>query len=175
MLILRRIDPVPVDVNEAIRNILTIATNEYKCVADVVVDFGELPPVVCNAGDINQVVLNLIINAAHAIADVVGESGRRGSIQVRTWVDVDDVVISDRRRWWRDRARGRRPDLRSVLHDQGNRPWHGQGLALSRTIVVERHGGSLTFQSHPGEGTTFFVRLPLGTARVAEPTAAAAA
>ena len=169
------IDPVPVDLNEAIRNVLTIATSEYKHVADVIVDFGELPPVMCNAGDINQVVLNLIINAAHAIADVVGESGRRGSILVRTLVDVDEVVISIA-----DDGGGIAPEVADRIFDpffttkQVGRGT-GQGLALSRTIVVERHGGSLTFQSHPGEGTVFLVRLPLGAARVAEPTDAAAA
>ncbi len=173
------LEPAPVDLNEAIRNVLTIATNEYKYFADVTLDLGELPAVVCNAGDINQVLLNLIINAAHAIADVVGESGGRGSILVRTRVDAGDVVISVG-----DDGGGIAADVADRIFDpffttkevgRGT----GQGLALSRTIVVERHGGSLTFRSVVGEGTTFFVRLPLettlGATDTVEPPAAAAA
>ena len=74
----------PTDLNRAIQNTLTIARNEYKYVADVETEFGQLPPVPCHASDINQVVLNLLVNAAHAIAEVVGSGGNKGTIQLRT-------------------------------------------------------------------------------------------
>jgi signal transduction histidine kinase len=169
------LESAPVDLNETIRNILTIATNEYKYVADVSTDLGELPPIVCNSSDVNQVLLNLIVNAAHAIADVVGDSDRRGSIGVRTWLDGDEVVIAVS-----DDGTGIAPEIADRVFDpffttkdvgRGT----GQGLALSRTIVVERHGGSLTFDSRFGEGTTFFVRLPVGGAGADSVPAAAAA
>jgi PAS domain S-box-containing protein len=156
------LESTSLDLNETIRNILTIATNEYKYVADVSVDLGELPPIVCNGSDINQVLLNLIVNAAHAIGDVVGDSDKRGTILVRTWLDGDEVVIAVG-----DDGTGIAPEIEDRVFDpffttkdvgRGT----GQGLALSRTIVVERHGGSLTFESRFGEGTTFFVRLPVG-------------
>jgi PAS domain S-box-containing protein len=169
------LESTPVDLNETIRNILTIATNEYKYVADVSTDLGELPTIVCNGSDINQVLLNLIVNAAHAIAEAVGDSGRRGSIVVRTSLDGGDVVIAVS-----DDGTGIAPEIADRVFDpffttkdvgRGT----GQGLALSRTIVVERHGGSLTFESRFGEGTTFFVRLPAGASGVDALPAAAAA
>jgi PAS domain S-box-containing protein len=163
-----------VDVNEAVANTLIVATNEYKYVADVTTNLGELPLVECNAGDINQVLLNLIVNAAHAIADVVGDSGARGSIHVCTQADGDEVVISVA-----DTGGGIAPEVAERVFDpffttkevgRGT----GQGLTLSRTIVVERHGGSLTFDSRPGKGTTFFVRLPVHAASAADRPRAAA-
>jgi len=68
---------VSADLNQAIVSTLTVARNEYKYVADTETDLGELPGILCHIGEINQVILNLIVNAAHAIADVVKDSGRR--------------------------------------------------------------------------------------------------
>jgi nitrogen fixation/metabolism regulation signal transduction histidine kinase len=88
------LDTAMVDVNAAVGNALIVARNEYKYVADVSTDLGELPAVECNPGELGQALLNLIINAAHAIADVVGESTDRGAIQVGTRVDGDEVAIT---------------------------------------------------------------------------------
>ena len=163
-----------VDVNEAVRSTLIVAASEYKYVADVSTDLGELPVVTCNSGDIHQVLINLIVNSAHAIADHVGDSGERGSIHVSTRVTGDDVIINVF-----DTGGGIPPGAAERVFDpffttkQVGRGT-GQGLTLSRTIVVERHGGSLTFDSRPGDGTTFFVRLPIRAAATADQTAAAA-
>jgi len=67
----------PADLNQALQTTLAVAKNEYKYVADVATEFGDLPPVLCHVGDLNQVFLNLIVNAAHAIGDVVGQGGER--------------------------------------------------------------------------------------------------
>ncbi|MCK6537343.1 MAG: ATP-binding protein, partial [Polyangiaceae bacterium] len=84
----------PADLNRAIQNTLTIASSEYKYVADLETEFGELPMVECYVSDLNQVVLNLVVNAAHAIADVVGQSGEKGTIRVSTRVIGELVVIA---------------------------------------------------------------------------------
>ena len=77
-------EKVPADLNQALQTTLNIAKNEYKYVADVATELGDLPPVLCHVGDLNQVFLNLIVNAAHAIGDVVGQSGGKGTIRIRT-------------------------------------------------------------------------------------------
>ncbi len=162
-----------VDVNEAIRNTLIVATNEYKYVADVSTELSELPAINGNAGDINQVLLNLVVNAAQAIGEVVGESGDRGSIDIRTWRHGHDVWISiaDTGPGITDEVAGRVFDPFFTTKEVGRGT--GQGLAISRTIVVERHGGSLTFESEPGKGTTFLIRLPARVAMQAPERAAA--
>jgi len=164
----------PVDVNQALANTLIVAANEYKYVAEVECEFGELPPIVANAGDLNQVFLNLVVNAAQAIEDTVGSSGERGRISIATQLEDDRVVVSIA-----DTGGGIAPEVAGRVFDpffttkevgRGT----GQGLAISHTIVAERHGGSLTFASAPGEGTTFFVRLPVAepVETLAEPAAA---
>jgi PAS domain S-box-containing protein len=162
----------PVDVNAALRSTLVVASNECKYIADVETELGELPPVVCVGGDLNQVLLNLVVNAAHAIADAnrgsnrVGAASRRGTIRVRTAAEGDHVLISVS-----DTGTGIAPEVAGRIYDpffttkevgRGT----GQGLAIARQIVVERHGGSIAFETEVGRGTTFHVRLPVaGRAR----------
>jgi signal transduction histidine kinase len=148
----------PASLNEAIENTLVVAHNEYREVADVVTELGAIPPVTCHVGEINQVVLNLVINAAHAIED----TNRRGRITVRTYLDGADAVciaISDTGGGVPETVRDRifDPFFTTKVVGRGT----GQGLALARTAVVDRHGGSLTFDTQLGEGTTFYVRLPV--------------
>ncbi len=154
----------PADLNAAIENTLIVAANEYRHLAVLKTDLTDLPPVQCNIGDINQVLLNLIVNAAHAIADARGVAGApdaMGTLRVCTRSDGDDVLVAIS-----DTGCGIPDDVRSRIFDpffttkevgRGT----GQGLAISRTIVNEKHGGSLTFESVLGEGTTFELRLPL--------------
>ena len=83
-----------VDLNTAIASTLVIARSEYKDCADLETDYGQIPPVTCHGGQINQVVLNLVVNSAHAIDDFVRKNGGRGKITVKTAVEGKHVVIS---------------------------------------------------------------------------------
>ena len=155
-------DQSSADINRAIEATITIARNEYKFVANLETAFSELPPVVCHIGDLSQVFLNLIVNAAHAIAEVVKESGAKGTIRISTRHEGEQVRIDVA-----DTGAGIAPDARGHIFEPffTTKPvgkGTGQGLAIARSIVVDRHGGSLTFESEPGKGTTFTIRLPIG-------------
>jgi PAS domain S-box-containing protein len=152
----------PMDINRALGYALTVSRNEYRYVAEVETDLGEIPSVPCHVGEINQVFLNLIINAAHSIADVVGNTGGKGRIRVRTFPGEEDdetviVQISDTGTGIPEEIRHRvfEPFFTTKPAGKGT----GQGLAISRSIVV-KHGGALTFESAIGVGTTFEIRLP---------------
>jgi two-component system NtrC family sensor kinase len=156
-----QLDKTGVDLNQAIASTLTIANNECKYVADVQTDLGELPAVTCYAGDINQVVLNVVVNAAHAIADQVQGTDRRGRIGVRTWCDGEQVVIAIS-----DTGAGIPEPIRSKIFDpffttKSVGRGTGQGLAIARSVVVDKHGGTIDFETEVGRGTTFFIRLPI--------------
>ena len=155
------------DVNHALSNTLTIARNEYKYIADVVQEYGDVPPVTAFANDLNQVFLNLFINAAHAIEDAVHDTRRRGVIGVRTSRVGDRVriEISDTGSGIPENVRERIFDPFFTTKEVGR--GSGQGLAIARAIVVERHGGELTFESEVGKGTTFRIDLPIRDAAAA--------
>jgi PAS domain S-box-containing protein len=162
-----------VDLNRAIESTLTVSRNEWKYVADVVTEFDpHLPLVHCLPGELNQVILNLIINAAHAIAgksgDVSTEKGptEKGTITVRTRRDGDSVEIRVE-----DTGTGIPEEIRSSVFDpffttkevgRGT----GQGLAIAHSVVTDKHGGTITLESEVGRGTTFIIRLPLKVAGV---------
>ena len=154
-------DMAAVDLNRAVQSTLTVARNEYKYVADVDLDLGDIPAVTCHGGDVNQAVLNIIINAAHAIADRVRGTETKGRIGVRTRQDGDAVTISisDTGTGIPDSVRGRIFD--PFFTTKGVGDGTGQGLAIARSVVVDKHGGTLTFETEPGAGTTFVIRLPI--------------
>ncbi len=152
-----------VDLNRAIESTITVARNEWKYVAEMVTDFDPaLPFVVCQIGDFNQVILNIVINAAHAIADVVGDGAAgKGTITVSTRRDGDWAEIRIR-----DTGTGIAPEHRSKVFDhffttkevgRGT----GQGLAIAHAVIAEKHGGTITFETETGKGTTFVIRLPI--------------
>ncbi|WP_306830240.1 ATP-binding protein [Catenuloplanes nepalensis] len=150
-------EKAPANLTEAILNTLVVANNEIKYVADVQTDLADLPPVYCHLGDINQVVLNLLVNAAHAIA--AADRGR-GTIRVATRMDGEHVLIEVA-----DTGTGVPPEIADKLFE----PFFttkevgtgtGQGLPLVRTLVTDRHGGTIDFTSEVGAGTVFTVRLP---------------
>jgi PAS domain S-box-containing protein len=149
------------DLNKALQSTLIVARNEIKYVADVETDFHELPLVHCHGGAMNQVFLNLLVNAAHAIKDRGDTNGQKGLIAVRTRRQGDQVVISisDSGCGIPENIRGKifEPFFTTKEVGRGS----GQGLAIARNIVVERHGGSLTFDTEVGRGTTFHIRLPI--------------
>jgi signal transduction histidine kinase len=155
-----------VDLNRAIKTTLNMARNEYKSVAEVETDFGDIPPVHCHAGDINQVVLNLLLNAAHAIEEVVDGTSKKGRITVRTRVigGFVEISITDTGDGIPDAVRGRifEPFVTTKEVGRGT----GQGLALSRGLVVEKLKGSLHFETETGKGTTFFIRLPVSESAI---------
>jgi len=157
----RSAEKTPADLNKALESTLVVARNELKYVADVEVDYGELPLVVCHLGDLNQVFLNLLINAAHAIGDVVKGTEKRGKIGVRTRQEAEwaEISVSDTGTGIPDSVAGKVFDPFFTTKQVGKGT--GQGLTLARAIVVEKHGGTLTFETAMGKGTTFFVRLPV--------------
>jgi PAS domain S-box-containing protein len=154
----------PADLNQAILNTVTVARNEWKYVAEVETDLGPLPRVLCHVGSLNQVLLNLIVNAAHAIGDVVGNTGKKGTIRVRSQVSGTDVhiTVGDTGSGIPEAVRPRIFDPFFTTKEVGRGT--GQGLAIARSIVVEKHAGALYFETEIGVGTTFHVRLPVGAA-----------
>ncbi len=153
----------PADLNQAVLSAITVVRAELSRVADVETELVPLPPVVGDPADLTQVFLDLLVNAAHAVRAAAGASGRRGRIRVRTLREGDVVVVAIA-----DTGPGIAAAIRDKVFDPGRAP--GSGLAIARSIVVDRHGGQLTFETEVGTGTTFYVRLP-----VADPDAAAAA
>jgi two-component system, NtrC family, sensor kinase len=147
------------DVNRAVTTTLTVATSRYQDVADVALDLGDLPEVACHIAELNQVLLQLITNAADAIADV-HVAPARGTIRIRTWCDAGSVYVSVT-----DNGTGIREDIRTRIFDPffTTKPvgrGTGQGLSIARSIVVDRHAGSLSFETVLGGGSTFVVCLP---------------
>ena len=124
-------------------------------------DFDEnLPPVVCYPGDINQVVLNLIVNAAHTVKDKVRE-GEKGLITIATRLrgEFAEISVTDTGAGIPEDIRGRVFDPFFTTKEVGKGT--GQGLALAYTVVVKKHGGKIWFETEVGRGSTFFVSLPL--------------
>jgi PAS domain S-box-containing protein len=154
-----------VDLNRAINSTLIIARSEYKYVAEVQTDFADLPLVTCHGGQINQVVLNLVVNAAHAIADKNKASGvpEKGLITVTSRIEDGYAVISigDTGGGIPEAIRKRIFEPFFTTKEVGRGT--GQGLSIAHN-VIKAHGGKLDFVTEIGKGTTFNVRLPLGDA-----------
>jgi signal transduction histidine kinase len=148
------------DLNQAVRDTVVVATSEIRHVADVRLELDEaLPPVWCDIASINQVVLNLVVNASHAMK-AQAEAGHRGTLTIRSRTDGDDVVLQVT-----DTGTGIPPEVAHRIFDQffTTKPvgqGTGQGLALAHTVIHDHHGGTITFESISGAGTTFTVRLP---------------
>ncbi len=156
-------DKTRLDLNRAIQSTITVARNEWKYVAEMHTEFDEsLPHVPCLPGEFNQVILNIIVNAAHAISDVVGDGADgRGQITVTTRHDDDcaEVRIGDTGAGMSEDVRARIFDAFFTTKEVGKGT--GQGLAIAYNVIVEKHGGTIDVESAPGEGTTFILRLPL--------------
>jgi PAS domain S-box-containing protein len=154
-------DKQKIDLNRAIESTSIVARNEWKYLADLQFDFAkELPLVNCYPGEINQVILNMIVNACHAIEDAT--SGKsKGNILVTTMKKDQKVVIKIR-----DDGAGMPKNVLERIFDpffttkevgQGT----GQGLSLAYAVIVEKHAGHIYAESIPGSATTFTIELPL--------------
>jgi PAS domain S-box-containing protein len=151
-----------VDLNHAIESTLTVAGNEWKRVAELETEFDpSLPPVSCLPGEFNQVILNLIVNAAHAIAEVVPKgSNKKGKILIQTrncpqWIEIR---IHDTGAGIPEKVQTRIFDPFFTTKEIGKGT--GQGLSIARSVIVDKHGGSIHFETEEGKGTTFIIRLP---------------
>ena len=164
-------EKAPVDLREAIGSTIIVATNEWKYVADVETRFDEaLPSVMCLRDEVNQVVLNLIVNAAHAIGGHT-DSRTKGKIVVETRLvgSFAEIRVSDTGGGIPAKIRGRVFDPFFTTKPVGKGT--GQGLAIAYSVVVDKHGGTIDFESEEGVGTTFVVRLPVaGSERVGRPS-----
>ena len=157
------LEKTPLDLNHAVESTITLSRNEWKYVAEVATDLdAAMPPVPGQRGEINQVILNLITNAAHAIAAKHGPSPTvKGRITITTryrdgWAEVR---IQDTGAGIPEAIRHQVFDLFFTTKEEG--VGSGQGLAIAHSVIVDNHGGCLTFDSAPGEGTTFIIRLPV--------------
>lgn len=152
----------PTDINAAVTTTLTVSRNAWKYVAEIEpILEPDLPMVECLPGDINQVLLNLLVNAAQAIEERVGGgSDTKGKIVVRTWSDGECVMVSvtDDGAGIPEEARDRIFEPFFTTKEVGKGT--GQGLWIAHSLI-EKHGGSLTFESEVGKGTTFTVTLPI--------------
>lgn len=153
------------NLNDAIKTTVTVARNEWKYVADMELDLSpDLPLVPCLVDEFNQVILNLIINAVHTIEKSLQAENRsadKGKITVRSETLEDTVRISivDTGSGIPESAQDRIFDPFFTTKEVGKGT--GQGLAISRNVIVEKHKGDLYFETEAGKGTIFFIRLPL--------------
>jgi len=148
------------DLNKAIESTLTVCRNEWKHVAELETDLDpSLVPVKCLGGEINQVFLNLIINAAHAIKDAKGDAMGKIYISTRLEGDWVEIRIADDGSGIPDDVKERIFDPFFTTKEVGKGT--GQGLSVCRDIVTEKHDGKITFESKTGEGTMFIIRLPV--------------
>jgi signal transduction histidine kinase len=168
-------EKIPLDLNHAINSTITVARNEWKYVAEMKTEFDpSMPLVSCLPGEFNQVILNLIVNAAHAIADVVKKGGpEKGmiTVQTRNCSEWAEIRIQDSGTGIPQKVQSRIFDPFFTTKEIGKGT--GQGLAIARSVIVDKHGGSIHFETEEGKGTTFIIRLPLnGKALIARAVAA---
>jgi PAS domain S-box-containing protein len=158
-------EKIDLDINKAIESTITLTRNEWKYVADLTTALDlDLPPIKGYPADFNQVILNLVVNAAQAVqGKISGQGGEKGRIEISTRQDGDEVEVCIR-----DTGTGIPPEAQPRIFDpffttkevgKGT----GQGLAIARNIIVNKHGGKIYFETKIGEGTAFFIRLPLNT------------
>jgi PAS domain S-box-containing protein len=162
------IEKEPIDINKEIKKTITITRNEWKYVARLVTEFDStLPLVPCYRAEFNQVILNLIINAAHAIADSNGQhSSEKGTITISSGCDENwaEIRISDTGHGIPEEIRHRIFDLFFTTKEPGRGT--GQGLAIAHSVIVEKHKGILNLETEEGQGTTFVIRLPVDSDRL---------
>ena len=154
---------IPSNINRGLENTITVARNEWKYVAEMVLDLSpDLPLVPCLVSELNQVFLNMIVNASQAIAEKLGDApADKGTITVRTYQEEDMVVVEVE-----DTGSG----IPKTVQDRIFDPFFttkevgkgtGQGLAIAHNVIVVKHNGKISFKSEEGVGTTFILKLPI--------------
>ncbi|MEM6733392.1 MAG: ATP-binding protein, partial [Myxococcota bacterium] len=155
----------PVDLNSAIETSVTVCSNEWKYVSTIDMKLDEsLPPVMCVEGDLKQVFLIVVVNAAHAIAPTLPE-GAKGRIRIESRVDGEFAIvqIDDSGPGIPDKIRSKIFDPFFTTKDVGKGT--GQGLAIARNVVVSKHGGELRVENNESGGARFIIALPINGAR----------
>jgi len=153
----------PVNLREAIETTIAVARNEWKYVADVELDIAsDLPLVPALRNEFNQVILNLIVNAAHAIGDVTGGGSQgKGKIHIegRRLDEHVQIRISDTGAGIPESVRAK--VFEPFFTTKGVGKGTGQGLAIAYSVIVDKHQGSIGFETNVGQGTTFVICLPI--------------
>ena len=155
--------PEPTNLNHAIETTITVARSEWKHVAEMITEFDpHLPHVPVFAGEFNQVILNLLVNAAHAISESASSKAQHsGIITVSTRRDGDwaEIRVRDNGAGIPEKVRQRifEPFFTTKEIGRGT----GQGLTIAHSVVVKKHSGDLRFETETGKGTCFIIRLPL--------------
>ncbi|MCP4810439.1 MAG: histidine kinase, partial [Proteobacteria bacterium] len=164
------------DLNHCIESTITVATNEWKYCCEMELELDpDLPNVFCSAGEINQVVLNMVVNAAHAIEERLGERPTsKGLINISTRSFEDQVEIRIG-----DTGAGMAPDVVERVFDpffttKSVGKGSGQGLSIAHDVIIRKHCGTIRVESEPGVGTTFIIQLPLHADGPCEPEPAGA-
>ena len=147
-----------VDLNEHLRDTVKLTAAEFRKRIEVKMELGELPEVECYPQMLNQVFLNLLVNAGQAIEGA-------GTIEVRSRLEGGAVHVSIR-----DSGRGMTPEQKAKAFQAGFTTKQvgegtGLGLSIAKEIVEDKHGGSIDFESEPGVGTTFHIRIPVNQTR----------
>jgi signal transduction histidine kinase len=147
------------NINNGIKDTLIVAANEIKYDAEVKTELADIPPIYCNSGQINQVLLNVILNAAQAISSNPGNG--RGTITIKTYATEEDVICEIS-----DDGSGIAPDKLLKIFDPffSTKPvgkGTGLGLSVSYDIIAHKHNGKLLVDSTVGEGTKFTIKLPI--------------
>ena len=151
-----------VDINKAIENTITVSRNEWKYTSDMVTDFDpSLPLVPCLPGEFNQVILNIIVNAAQAMGEIHDGSDRKGVIKIATRLtgNAAEIRISDTGLGVPEAIRSRIFDPFFTTKEVGKGT--GQGLAIARSVIVDKHNGTIDCETKVGKGTTFIICLPI--------------
>jgi PAS domain S-box-containing protein len=149
------------DVNAVINTAVTVTRNAHKTVAKVELNLGDIPNALAYKNELCQVFINLIVNAAHAIESAQKADHRAGSIKIRTHAADDAIFIdvSDNGCGIQDSVMDKIFDPFFTTKEVGKGT--GQGLALARTTIIEKHGGQIAVQSTVGQGSTFTITLPI--------------
>jgi PAS domain S-box-containing protein len=150
------------DLNSLVEQTVTLSRNEWKYVAEMTTDLdSDLPPVVCSSQDIGQVLLNLVVNAAHAIMESPRQDGVNGLISISTRRVEDNVEVRVQDTGTGIPAHAREHLFEPFFTTKPVGKGTGQGLFIAHRVVVKEHGGAIRFETENGLGTTFIITLPL--------------